>query len=1211
MATDVANQSLSIPYIGGPASLGTLYDAQTGKYLTGPKLWSRKTTDEMTVTRPNVSQAISIESQSSFSDRAKKLEMSADLKLSFLCGSAEVEGSGKYLTEKLTRVNSESLVFAYKTLTEFKELHLGPEVEYPQFLDDESATHVVTGIQYGGRAFLVFEREKQESESKTGISGSFRGQVSKLKSLFEVSGQLQAEHSKNDATETESIRCRYYGDFKLEPPPLTLREAFGCVQSFKSENAGSPVQVYLTPLSKIGGKDQKLMRGISEECLNEAGNYCQLLDDIINAADDKIKELEDTPWRMQCEVLATFRDRVQAYRTRFRDQLMSILPRARQTGDVSREISELISRQKDECGASPQQLLMWLRNRERECMALQHSARVLSDNGARVLNEREKDELFVANRSDYKLLFEVQAPRSHFPQYLPQPTCAEEVGKTWIESEDYRSYRRDLDRAVRFLQQNRGSAAVAVIEGSPHDQQTVKLQIKCYKDFAWTETELPKPPTELQCSEVDENTAKFSWKAEPNASNGYVVYVLRQREADLLPYHRESTETNSITVSSLYAGTPHKAYVTAVTELGESEPSEQISFTTEPALNCSEFVLQNFCEDNPTPAQKRETFAGNIFQLRVRQIPSPECKCSQSCICPNSFEVGNRNAGGGPPKFLLLIGETGAGKSTLINGIANAFYRVQFDDNFRLKLVGQLESRHKSAAASQAHSQTAGVSVYTLFPVDTGGTEDSHRSAMDCPLTIIDTPGFGDTRGPAQDKINIKKIAKMLGEDGQYIPGMTGVLHGIGFVVKASQNRLNATQRYIFDQVLSLFGKDVKPIIYPLFTFADSEEPEALDALDEDKVPYKTYLSFNNAALYANNTESEGPEASRGESKSSQFHLKAPQWKKCNYNYQQLFEKLESSHDGVSLLSTRETLKSRRSMEVCAEKLKLSVQSDLQKLTNLAEYVKLVGSCGKFFFSSDFSKTCEVRSLEVREVKLPHDQFATNCMACRRTCHDKCSQKDSALCSVMDSSGCCIVCPKNCVLSEHRNSEYRFEEYEVAKTVTVEEIAKEYGVVMHVVPIVKMHEIKIAKLFAKQFCKTEGLLLKIKADIDATFDELSYNIVTIHKCLQSLEQMALRQYPLSVREYVDHLIEMEDTQKRPGWENRTKLLQEAKKSAEIIAAARDGQDPFESNKERILKQCEKALRVIRIRDLFGYYLCFCLEFLSYKHYKAASRKSAG
>ena len=75
--------------------------------------------------------------------------------------------------------------------------------------------------------------------------------------------------------------------------------------------------------------------------------------------------------------------------------------------------------------------------------------------------------------------------------------------------------------------------------------------------------------------------------------------------------------------------------------------------------------------------------------------------------------------------------------------------------------------------------------------------------------------------------------------------------HGIGFVAQSSLARLTPTQKYIFDAILSIFGKDICNNIFLLTTFADGQKRPLLDAVKAAGVPYQDYYRFNNSALFA------------------------------------------------------------------------------------------------------------------------------------------------------------------------------------------------------------------------------------------------------------------------------------------------------------------------------------------------------------------------
>lgn len=90
-------------------------------------------------------------------------------------------------------------------------------------------------------------------------------------------------------------------------------------------------------------------------------------------------------------------------------------------------------------------------------------------------------------------------------------------------------------------------------------------------------------------------------------------------------------------------------------------------------------------------------------------------------------------------KTILLIGATGSGKTTTINAMVNYILGVELNDPFRFLLVDE-----KIRGGSQAHSQTESVTAYDLH------YQDGFRIPFS--LTIVDTPGFNDTRGIERDE---------------------------------------------------------------------------------------------------------------------------------------------------------------------------------------------------------------------------------------------------------------------------------------------------------------------------------------------------------------------------------------------------------------------------------------------------------------------------
>lgn len=99
---------------------------------------------------------------------------------------------------------------------------------------------------------------------------------------------------------------------------------------------------------------------------------------------------------------------------------------------------------------------------------------------------------------------------------------------------------------------------------------------------------------------------------------------------------------------------------------------------------------------------------------------------------------------------------------------------------------------------------------------------------------IIDTPGFGDTRGHAQDLIISKKIKELFTADrrGNY---HLSELHAVCFVGHSGNERITPTQEYILASITEMFGCDVASHFVIMATFCDGGEVLLKNALNASK----------------------------------------------------------------------------------------------------------------------------------------------------------------------------------------------------------------------------------------------------------------------------------------------------------------------------------------------------------------------------------------
>ncbi len=453
----------------------------------------------------------------------------------------------------------------------------------------------------------------------------------------------------------------------------------------------------------------------------------------------------------------------------------------------------------------------------------------------------------------------------------------------------------------------------------------------------------------------------------------------------------------------------------------------------------------------------------------------------------------------------------------------NYILGVQWIDNFRFVLID--EGKQKS----QAKSQTSEITVYQI----------NHMDGFQVPysLTIVDTPGFGDTRGISHDQ-------KITAQIRQFFSARRGIdsIDAVCFVVQASLAHLTRTQKYIFDSILSIFGKDIAENILMMVTFADGKTPLVLEAIKVSEIPCSKdesgvplHFKFNNCALFATNNKSAEDDGSDCENFDQMF------WK-LGFSSMKKFFTFLNKMKTKSLFLTQEVLKERQQLEVLVEGFLPQINAFLTKLDEIKKTrADLELHKAEMEANKDFEYEFEVTVPKQIENKTGY--FLTNCQICHFTCHDKCPIRNDSdkYKSPAMKDGKCTVCPGKCAWNMHFNQKYKWDYVTVKRKETYQDLKNRF------------------EAAHRQVMSKEKIFEELENELKVVQDNVTELIVKSQKSLYRLQEIALKPNPLSVPDYIDLMIESEKQERKPGFRDRIQALMEVRKKAEIISNVSTGE----------------------------------------------------
>ncbi|XP_051268034.1 septin-2-like [Dicentrarchus labrax] len=455
-------------------------------------------------------------------------------------------------------------------------------------------------------------------------------------------------------------------------------------------------------------------------------------------------------------------------------------------------------------------------------------------------------------------------------------------------------------------------------------------------------------------------------------------------------------------------------------------------------------------------------------------------------------------------RTILLVGESGAGKSTLINALVNYTMGVKWEENVWFQIV-------EDEKRSQSESQTSDVIVYQIFGFE--------GKTLPYSLTIIDTPGYGDTRGIEDDFISQRLLDLFCSVDGVH------EINAVGLVLRVTDNRLCDRLSYVFDSVMSLFGKDMEMNIVALITHSDGRTPKnVLKTLEDanikcakDEKNQPVYFLFDNCQDEDRNEDPEDLQnadtiSTKGLRQFTDFlEITEPQKLKTT---------ADVLNERIRLTASIHSLKER------VEFIELKQKEIQQTEEGLKKYEQEMKNNEKFTVEVDEVYKGE-QSIDGGMWGLMFYQGAVCCTVCKENCHyPGCTvawyPRD---CEVM-KDGNCTVCTGKCPVSAHVKDKWIY----VNKTRKVQKTFEDKKEKYEKNKTESESRLSILENLNKE---TEEL----QKDKDQWLEESFQHVVT-------LVQIALNAYSVSTLVHLDFLIEK---MKEKGDTEKVQKLEEIKR----------------------------------------------------------------